>query len=270
MFKLALLQMQVAGGEPVQNVSHALALIAEAAAHAHVILLPEAFTLGWTHPAALTQAEPIPTGATCQALMAAAMQHGVYICAGLVEQAGAHIYNAAILINAQGEIILHHRKLNELDIGQEFYALGDRLGVAHTPLGTFGLMICADGFAKDQVISRTLGLMGADVILSPSSWAVPAEHNNLQNPYGALWLDNYGPVARDFRMWIAGVSNVGWITAGPWQGQQCIGCSLVVGPNGEAAVHGPYGVQAETILYATIQPVPRPAQGTGWPVLWKS
>ena len=35
---------------------------------------------------------------------------------------------------------------------------------------------------------------------------------------GNLWRDNYGPVASDFRLWIAGVSNVGPITAGPWAG----------------------------------------------------
>jgi hypothetical protein len=37
------------------------------------------------------------------------------------------------------------------------------------------LMICADGFAKDRVLSRALCYMGADILLSPSVWAVPAE-----------------------------------------------------------------------------------------------
>jgi predicted amidohydrolase len=114
------------------------------------------------------------------------------------------------------------------------------------------------------VISRTLGLMGADIILSPSAWAVPAEHDHVREPYGQLWLDNYGPVARDFRLWIAGVSNVGPLTAGPWQGRKCIGCSLLVGPDGKQVLIGPYGEQAEALLMADIRLVPRPARGEGW------
>ncbi len=111
-------------------------------------------------------------------------------------------------------------------------------------------------------------MMGADVILSPCAWAVPADYDNAQEPYGQLWRDNYGPVAQDFRIWIAGTCNVGPITAGPWAGRQCIGCSLLVGPDGKQVLMGPYGPEAEVILYADIRPVPRPAQGTGWNRLW--
>ena len=136
--------------------------------------------------------------------------------------------------------------------------------VAHTTLGTFGVMICADAFARDQMIGRMLGLMGADIILSPCAWAVPADHDNSREPYGQLWRDNYGPVARDFRIWIAGVSNVGWLDDGPWRGRKCIGCSLVVGPDGQEVSSGPYGVDAETILYAEVKLEPRPARGDAW------
>ncbi len=269
MFKLALVQMRVVGGEKNENLRRAVEWIAQAAARgAAVVVLPEAMTLGWTHPSAAEQADEIPDGLSCATLREAARQNRVYVCVGLVERSGDEVFNAAVLINPQGEILLHHRKLNELEIGHEFYALGDRLAVAHTPLATFGVMICADAFARGQVIARTLGYMGAQVILSPSAWAVPAEHDQAKEPYGQLWLDNYCPVARDFRLWIAGVSNVGWLTAGPWQGRQCIGCSLVVGPAGEQILQGPYGVDAETLLYVEVQPVPRPAQGEGWWRLW--
>jgi predicted amidohydrolase len=113
-------------------------------------------------------------------------------------------------------------------------------------------MICADAFANGQVVSRTLALMGATIILSPCAWAVPADHDNVRTPYGRVWLDNYGPVARDFRIWIAGCSNVGAINDGPWRGRNCIGCSLVIGPNGQPALRGPYGVEAEEILYLDV------------------
>jgi hypothetical protein len=106
--------------------------------------------------------------------------------------------------------------------------------------------------------------MGAQVILSPCAWAVAADHDNDREPYGGLWRGCYGPVAKDFHLWIAGVSNVGWLTAGPWEGRQCIGSSLVIGPTGEAVLQGPFGRDAETILYVDIDPPVRPARGCGW------
>jgi hypothetical protein len=110
--------------------------------------------------------------------------------------------------------------------------------------------------------------MGADIILSPCAWAVPADHDNQKEPYGKLWLDNYCPVARDFRLWIVGVSNVGWLTDGPWKGRKCIGCSVIVGPDGQPVLTGPYGADTETMLYVYIKLQPRSARGEGWEKVW--
>ena len=264
-FKLAIAQMRVDGGDKAGNLARAQDYVSRAAeAGAAVVLLPEALTLGWTHSSATTQADPIPDGPSCRSLRQAARQHGVYICAGLIEDAQDGIFNSAVLISPGGEVLLQHRKLNELDFAHKLYGLGDRLQIARTPLGTFGVMICADGFAAGQVISRALGYMGADIILSPCAWAVPADHDNAAEPYGQLWLDNYCPVARAFRLWIAGASNVGWLQDGPWKGRKCIGCSLVVSPAGEAALLGPYGVEAEALLLIDVTLEPRPARGDQW------
>ena len=48
------------------------------------------------------------------------------------------------------------------------------------------------------------------MILSPSSWAVVADHDNEEEPYGDTWRNNYKEVAGEFQMWIIGVINVGW------------------------------------------------------------
>ena len=268
-FKLALTQMLVEGGRKEANLRRALERVNEAAGRgAQVVVLPEALTLGWTHPSANSDADEIPDGFSCAKLRDAARRNSIYVCAGLIERACETVFNSAVLIDPQGEVILHHRKLNELEIGHEFYAQGDRLGVTHTPLGTFGVMICADAFARGQTVGRALGLMGADIILSPCAWAVPADHDNTKEPYGRLWLDSYCPVASGFRLWIIGVSSVGWLTGGPWKGRKCIGCSLVVGPDGRQILIGPYGHAADTILYVDIELEPRPARGDGWERIW--
>lgn len=231
---------------------------------ADLVVLPEALEVGWTDPSAAISAAPIPNGAACARLRTVARQHRIRICAGLTEQAGPAVFNTAVLLDRDGELLLRHRKLNELELGQACYAQGDRLGVAHTEFGTLGVMICADAFARGQVIARTLGMMGADLIVSPCSWAVPADHNPIKEPYGQLWRDCYGSVARDFRLWIAGVSNVGQIRGGPWAGRKCIGCSLLVGPDGIPRLEGPYGEASEALLFAEVELTPRPARGDGW------
>jgi predicted amidohydrolase len=251
--RLALIQMLVAGGERDRNVAHALELVAEAAAAgANLVVLPEALPLGWTDPSSAELAEPIPDGPWCSALRDAAREHGVHLCSGVVERDADRVYNAAVLLAPSGEVLLHHRKLNELDVGHFAYAAGDRLGVVDTELGRIGLMICADAFAEDRVVTRTLGLMGARLIVSPSAWAVPADHDQEAEPYGDLWRNAYGPVCAQFGLWVAGVSNVGWIAGGPWEGRKCIGTSLVMGPDGEVAAQGSYGPEAEEILWCDV------------------
>ena len=269
MFKLALVQMEIKGGEKRHNLAHAAEMIAEAASnHATFIVLPEAMNLGWTHPSAKIDADEIPDGETCRMLASAAQSHSVFICSGLIERVGERVYNAAVLISPAGKVILHHHKINELDIGHDLYDQGAHLNVCKTDLGTIGLMICADAFAEDHVLSRSLCYMGVDIIVSPCSWAVPPGHDNVKDPCGKQWHDYYAPVARRFKVWIAGVSNVGHIEAGPWKGFICIGNSLLIEPNGNISVEGPFGVDAETILYADVTPLARPARGTAWMQFW--
>lgn len=260
-----MIQMRVEGGCRAANLARASErLEAAAAAGAEFAVLPEALNLGWAHPSALHDAEAVPDGPTCQLLREHARRLRLFLCAGIIERCGSAIFNSAVLFSPSGDVLIHHRKLNELEMAHEFYAQGDRLSVAATSLGVVGVMVCADAFARGQIVSRTLGLMGASVIVSPCAWAVPSDHDNLREPYGQLWRDNYGPVARDFQLWIAGVSNVGDITDGPWASRRCIGASLLVGPDGEQVLQGPYGVDAETILFADVDPQPRPARGDGW------
>jgi len=270
-FRLAMIQMNVRGGDRRRNLQTAGRMIAEAAGKgAAVLLLPEAMDLGWTHPSAKTESDPIPAGETCRSLIQWAKKFGVYICSGLVEKAADAVFNSAVLISPEGEILLHHRKINELEIGHEFYAQGRRMAVCETEFGNIGLMVCSDAFAEERVISQSLAYMGADIILSPSSWAVPPDHDLVSDPPGKRWLAHYGPVAQKFKIWIAGVSNVGPMSAGPWRGYACIGNSLLVDSEGKIAAEGPCGMDKEAVIYADVQPVQRPARGCGWQKYWKN
>jgi len=247
--------MLVEPGEPERNLARAAERIAKAAAAgAQIVLLPEALDCGWTHPSARELAGSIPGGAACESLRAAAVRHGVMVCAGIIERSGDRLFNSAVLISAAGELLLHHRKLNELDFARALYSRGDRLGVAETEHGRIGMMICADAFADGLVISRSLGHMGARLILSPCAWAVPPHFDHRRTPYGQLWRDSYGPPAREFGLTMAGCSNTGPVPAGEWAGWRCLGCSLVTGPDG--ATLGQGGCDQEELLLVDLPPGP--------------
>lgn len=268
-FTLALAQIRIEPGAGAQNLERARALIHEAAAKgSKLVLLPEAMPLGWTDLSARTDAAELDACRYMQMLRDEAQNFGIHLCSGWVEKEGGEIYNSAVLVSPKGELLLHHRKINELALAHSLYGLGRSLSVAETELGPIGLMICADGFARGQVLARSLGYMGAGLILSPSSWAVPPDHDNHRDPYGALWIDNYKPVAVDFRLWIASVSNVGPIRSGPWAGRKCIGSSMVLSPEGEVALRGAYGEGAEELLFCNARLWPRPARGDQWAERW--
>jgi predicted amidohydrolase len=261
-YRVGMAQLLVEGGCPEANLGRAMQAVANAAAQqCRLVVLPECLDLGWTHPSARDLAQPIP-GAHSDRLVDAARKHGIYVAAGLVERAADRLYNSAMLVAPNGAIVLHHRKINELDIALDLYAVGDRLGVVDTELGTIGLAVCADNFGNSLAIGHVLARMGARVILSPCAWAVPADHDNRSEPYGQLWRDSYGELARLYDLTVIGVSNVGWITRGPWQGRKCIGCSLAMGPGGEILAQGPYGEQAQVLVCVEVQPRPPVAQGT--------
>jgi predicted amidohydrolase len=268
-YTLAMVQMKVEGGSPDQNLERASHYIRSAAAHgAKIALLPEMMDLGWTHPSVREMAYSIPDGKTCRFLCEKAKKSNIFVCAGIAENDRGTIYNSAVLISPSGEVILKHRKLNELDIAHDLYAQGDRLGVVKTQLGTIGLFICADASASGNALSKSLGYMGADVILSPSAWAVPPGFNNDSTPYGEPWISAYKEVSELFDLWIVGVSNVGKVSEGPWKEWDCIGNSMAYGPGGVQVMEAPFGSEADTIIYLDINLRERPARGTTWHDFW--
>src|ERR671917_2113592 len=115
-FRLGLAQTLVEGGRPGPNLDRAVAAIHRAAdLGCRAVVLPECLDLGWTDPSARDLARPIP-GPHSERLAQAARQHRIFVAAGLVERAGDRLYNAAVLFDPEGRVLLHHRKINELDI----------------------------------------------------------------------------------------------------------------------------------------------------------
>jgi len=269
-FKVAMGQMLVEGGEAKINLNRATSMIKNAAEQGcGAVVLPECLDLGWANPIAHELAQPIP-GPSSDTLCQAARESKIHVVAGLTEHAGERIHDTALLISPDGQILLKHRKINILTDVEGMYSVGDSLAVAATPLGTIGVDICADNFPDSLTLGHALARMGAQILLSPCSWAVKSEHDNANEPYGSLWKKSYTSLAKLYDMNVVGVSNVGWINAGVWKGRKCIGCSLAVGPRGQVLAQGPYGENAECLMTVPLEPLPCPARGTDIAEMLKS
>ena len=259
--QVALVQLLVEGGEPARNLARAVETLRLAAARGcDVALLPECLDLGWTHPSAKTEAQPIP-GRYSDVLAAAARELGLYVCAGLTERAGARTFNAVVLISPTGELLLKYRKINVLTAAHEFYEIGDTLSVVDTPIGRIGVNICADNYFDALEIGHTLARMGAQIILSPSSWTIDYAQREASNPYGDKWLRPLRMLAELYGLVILTATSVGYIVGGPYEGKKMVGCSLAVGPNGVIA-QGSYNELSSEVIVAEFDVPVRTEKGT--------
>jgi len=254
-------QLLVEGGEPERNMERGGRMVGEAkAAGCDLIILPETLDLGWTHPSALTEGEPIP-GPRSQMLCDFARDQQIYICAGLTEQDGGQIYNTAILIDDCGEILLKYRKINILDVAFPFYGIGDLLRVVDTKFGRVGINICSDNYSDCPELGHSLARMGAQLILSPSSWTVDYSTQDSTNPYQDKWLRPYHRLAAAHGIVVVSTTAVGYIVGGPYEGKKMVGCSLCVGADGVIAA-GSYNEVAGELAIAEFDVPDRAFKGT--------
>jgi predicted amidohydrolase len=101
-----------------------------------------------------------------------AKQYAVHIVAGLVERDAPLMYNTAVLIGPDGELIGKYRKValprTEIEAG---VAPGHEYPVFDTKLGKIGMMVCYDGFFPE--VARQLSLNGAEIIAFPVAGCNP-------------------------------------------------------------------------------------------------
>ena len=141
-------------------------LIAKATAQkADLVVLPETLTYYGTGLTYADCAEPIP-GPSTKYFGQLAKQFDLYIVAGLLERDRHLVYNVAVLIGPEGEVVGKYRKVTlprgEIEGG---ITPGSDYPVFDTRFGKVGMMICYDGFFPE--VARELSNRGAEVIAWP-------------------------------------------------------------------------------------------------------
>lgn len=147
---------------------------------AHYVLFPELYTTGYyLGDQVFELAEPID-GPMITAVREQAKRLGIGVIIGFPERDGDRIYNAAVFIDRQGQILGTYRKIHLFDQEKRYFSSGDDIPVFHVPEGKFGLMITYD--MEFPEVARVLAIKGAQVILILSSNMIPYQ------PYQHIYL----------------------------------------------------------------------------------
>lgn len=180
----------------------AAALIATAAeGGASLVAFPESYIPGFPIWAALwapihnhdlfeqfVEASIYVDGPEIAELRAAARRHHISVWIGFSERNPASvggIWNSALLIGSDGEILIHHRKLVPTFFEKMVWAPGDGAGlvVAQTPAGRVGGLICGEN--TNPLARFTLMAQREEVHIScwPPIWPTrpPSDTRNFDN-----------------------------------------------------------------------------------------
>ena len=141
---------------------------------AELVVLPELFSIGYqfiTIQELKTLAEVIPSGNTCQAIIALAREKNMFIVFGLAEREGRQFYNSAVLVGPNG-FIGKYQKTHLFFEEKDFFSPGNTgFEVFDIGLAKIGIMICFDWWFPEA--ARSLALGGADIICHPANLVLP-------------------------------------------------------------------------------------------------
>ncbi len=183
-----------------------------------LIVFPELVTSGYELGVKFTQAAQIIPGPTVNLMSQRAQQLGVYIAFGMVakERVESIIYNAAVLIGPDGELIGEYRKTHLRGEERMAFREGYRLPVFETEFGVVGLMLGWD-LAFPEV-ARSLVLDGAELLCLLGCW----EKDDIDE-----WQTLLKARAYENAVFVAGANRVGEDVTLAFGGH-----SMIVGPRG--------------------------------------
>ena len=194
---------------------------------AEIVCFPETSLLGWVNPDAHRRAYPIP-GEDSKRLCDLAKKHNVFLCTGLAEKDSNKLFDSAILIDNEGNILLKHRKMNILkELMTPPYTPGTDVRVVNTKFGRIGILICADSF-QDEILNQMKELK-PDLVIIPYGWAHGEEGwpEHAKNLFGTVQN-----AAKKMGAPVIGTDLVGEISHGPWTGSIYGGSSVAADKDG--------------------------------------
>ncbi|MFC0214792.1 carbon-nitrogen family hydrolase [Paenibacillus chartarius] len=235
---VAILQMDIAIGEPETNFRKLESMLEEAAAapvKPDLIIAPEMWNTGY----ALDRIQELadPQGERTKSLLSEfSRKHGINVIAGsIAEKRGGDVYNTIYAFDREGNVTNDYSKIHLFRLMDEekHLAAGDRIGTLQVDGVPAAMMICYD--IRFPELSRTLALGGAKVLFVPAEWPHPRLHH---------WKTLLTARAIENQMFVVACNRVGRSGEAHFFGH-----SLVLNPWGETLAEGD---EEERILHATL------------------
>ncbi len=184
-----------------------------------IIVFPELITTGYECGVGFTDlAERVP-GRSVNLLAARAAEFGTHIAFGMVskEKVESILFNAAVLIGPDGEMIGEYRKAHLKGEERMAFRPGFRYLVLDADFGPVGLLVGWD-LAFPEV-ARSLALEGAELLCVCANW---------EQPHTEEWRTYLLARAYENSVFVAAANRVGEEPS-----YSFFGDSMIVGPRGE-------------------------------------
>lgn len=224
--RVAVIQMEVDGESRANNQRRAFELIAKAA---EMDPVPEVVCLpgrceGGSRVEGDDAASAVTSETFTEVLASQAREMGVSVVVGFAEFDGQHQYDCAAWIDADGDMLVKHRRITVDRDESRHFDRGRSIQVALSLFGPVGVLV-GDDVCNDAIVG-TVKQMGAPVVFVCGCWAVPPKEQRLCK------------LARAHGVWLV-IADSG----GPGGGQ---GHSRIIDPEGSVACAADKGGQILT------------------------
>ena len=204
--------------------------------HVDLIVFPELVTTGFECGVHFTDlAETVP-GYSTTVMSQRATEFNTHVVFGLAvkEKVESILYNSAVLIGPDGELMGDYRKVHLHGEERLAFRSGYRYPVFETAIGTIGVMLGRDVVFPE--VARSLALDGGEVICLPAAW---------ERRYPEEWHALTMSRAFENSVFLAAADRIGEESSYTF-----LGHSRILGPRGE--VRSAMGDEGEGYAVATI------------------
>ncbi len=228
--KAGLIQIHSVPTEVEQNVERGISMFREAVDKgAELVVFPELWTCGYYLETFDFLAAVKENAKILETFQTLAKETHTVIVLPLPQKKEEELYIGLYVIESDGRILAEYQKSFLWGREQNYFVHGKRsYEPVETSIGKIGTLICYDIEFPEP--SRVLALKGAEIIIVPSVWSIPAMNRwHIQLPARAL----------DNTVFVIGVNNIE---------EGAGGCSKIVTPMGDVAAQAS-DCEEEVLIY---------------------
>ncbi len=161
---------------------------------ARIVFLPELMLTGHGgHPKMIENAQPVPDGPLCEAMLQISERLQICICVGIAEKTRSNVYNSQIVVD--GGVYMGLQRKIYLSMDEYcFFAPGQTIELFDLGDIRFGISICYDNCFPEMALIHALNKV--DLILSPHAGRVGVWPDPLTDEFRVQTIENQQKIWR--------------------------------------------------------------------------